>query len=1128
MKLNLKNHLILPKFTRRKYGLLLDYFTKTKYLQLMLFSRLLSLFTLLSICQVTFGQGTQLLRQPTLSDDAVVFIYANDLWKADKAGGAAIRLTSNEGSESAPHFSPDGSMIAFTAQYGGNSDVYVIPASGGSPKRLTWHPTNDRVEGWTPEGHIVFGSGREGHPTETFSLYQVSQEGGLPTPLNVTRAAYGEMSEDGRHIAYTPINSWDPEWRNYRGGQAMPIWIQNLQTGETTKTPRLDGERHLYPTWIGKKIYYLSERDYASNIWSYDTETQQEAQITFHKVFDVKSLDAHGGDIVYEQGGYLHILNPATKESTQLNIDVKGDMNFARERWEAVRPNQLSNANISPKGKRAIYEHRGEIITVPKKDGSARVLTNTSGIADRSPIWSPKGDQVAWFSDESGEYEMVIADQYGEIQKRLKIPSQTFYFKPDWSPDGKKIAFTDTHYAIWYVNLDTDTFKKVDSDGFAHPNRTCNPMWSPDSRYFVYVKQQRSHFKAAYIYDTKTSQVTQVTQGLADVVTPVFDQDGEHLYYLASTDYGLSSGWLDMSSYDPEVTRTLYVTLLQADGESPFLPKSDDEAKEEKADKAMDTDSDKKKKDKKGKEAEAKDKKEKNYKPIDFTGIMERVVAVPDISGDYFALERAPAGKALIISPDKTGVKATIYDFEKQKKEDWASKLNSIVSSYDGSHALYRIGNNWNISALKSKPKSDEDKIKIDLKIKIDPREEYHQIFREGWRYMRDFLYVDNVHGAPWDKVWSWYSPWINHVRHRSDLNYVVDIMSGEVAIGHSYVSGGDMPDLDRVRGGLLGADYEVNNGLYQIKKIYTGEMWNPNTTAPLHVPGIQVKEGDYISSINGVALKSKDNIHQAMEETAGKQVRLGIKSGPGAKESIVTVVPVASENGLRTVDWMEANRRRVDELSDGKLAYVYVPNTSGRGFENFNRYYFSQQDKKGVVIDERNNGGGSAADYMIDIMSRDVIGYFNSKTESRTPWTAPLAGIWGPKVMIINERAGSGGDLLPYMFSAKKLGPLVGTKTWGGLVGTWDTPRFIDGGRMVAPRGGFYDVDGNWSVEGEGIAPDIEVDMDPAKVLQGQDPQLEAAVQEALRMLQTKSFEMKPEPAAPVRSKRPAGWDKN
>ena len=428
---------------------------------------------------------------------------------------------------------------------------------------------------------------------------------------------------------------------------------------------------------------------------------------------------------------------------------------------------------------------------------------------------------------------------------------------------------------------------------------------------------------------------------------------------------------------------------------------------------------------------------------------------------------------------------------------------------------------------MSGKPNAKEDGITIDAKIKIDPQAEYHQIFKEGWRYMRDFLYVDNIHGAPWDKVWEWYSPWINDVRHRTDLNYVVDIMSGEVAIGHSYVSGGDMPDIDFVGGGLLGADYELSNGFYKIAKIYTGELWNPGITAPLSMPGLEVAEGDYITSINGLPLTAEDNIHTLMEASAGQSIRVGIKSDLNEEEQIIITKPVGNENRLRTNAWMEDNRRKVDKLSNGQLAYVWVPNTGGGGFTNFNRYYFSQQEKKGVIIDERNNGGGSAADYMIDIMSRDIVGYFNSKSESRRPWTTPIAGIWGPKVMIINERAGSGGDLLPYMFRAKNLGPLVGTKTWGGLVGTWDTPPFIDGGRMVAPRGGFYDVNGEWAVEGEGVAPDIEVDMDPELVLKGQDPQLEAAVTEALRLLEDNTFQMKPEPAAPIRSKRPAGWDK-
>lgn len=1070
------------------------------------------------------SQGTQLLRQPSLSAEKIVFVYANDLWVVDRSGGDAYRLTSNEGYESNPHFSNDGSMVAFSAQYGGNTDVYVVDANGGSPTRLTYHPGGDFVQGWTSDNKVLFRSGRESHPTETNSFYEIGLDESFPKALNVTRAAYGEMSKDGKYLAYTPITSWDPEWRNYRGGQAMPIWIQDITTGKLTMTPQKDDERHLDPVWLDGKVYYLSERDYLSNIWSYDINTAREKQITFHKVFDVKSIDAFGSDMIYEQGGFLHLIENGSAK--QLEINVRGDMNFAMERWENVRANRWQNFNLSPNGKRAILEHRGEIFSVPKKEGSYRNLTNSPGVADRSPIWSPKGDKIAWFTDESGEYELVIADQYGKELKRTKGPSSSFYFTPDWSADGEKIAFTDTHYNIWYYRITSSTFVKVDTDRYAHPNRSMNPVWSPDSRYLAYAKQQESHFKSIFVFDSMTKQVTQITDGLADITDPIFDPSGEYLYYLASTDYGLASGWLDMSSYDPSLTRTLYATLLYKDGKSPLLPKSDEEEKEEDDDTVKEAPSKKKKRSKRKDEEVADPKPAK--KAIDFNNIRNRVVPIPAVSGDYFGLAKGPKETIMVMSFDDNGLNVKKYSFEDDELGDYVSGVSRFVSSYDGSHALYLKGSSWNISSLKGKPNAKEDGIQSSLKIKVDPKEEYHQIFKEGWRYMRDFLYVDNLHGAPWDKVWEWYSPWIDHVRHRTDLNYVVDIMSGEVAIGHSYVSGGDMPDLDRVGVGLLGADYELVNGQYQIKKIYTGEHWNPNTRAPLAEIGLDIKVGDYISSVNGIPIDGSRNLYSYFQETNGKHISLGLKSSMASAERTVIVKPISNERGLRTVDWMEENRRKVDELSNGKLAYVWVPNTGGGGFTNFNRYYFSQQDKKGVIIDERNNGGGSAADYMIDVMSRELFGYFNSRANDKRPWTTPMAGIWGPKVMIINERAGSGGDLLPYMFRAKGIGPLIGTRTWGGLVGTWDTPPFIDGGRMVAPRGGFYDVDGKWAVEGDGVAPDIEVIMDPELVLQGIDPQLEAAVEEALRLLEQNTFELKPEPAAPIRSKRPAGWDNN
>ena len=1079
---------------------------------------------LVLLCTInSFAQGTQLLRQPTLHGDNVVFVYANDLWKASVNGGTAIRLTSDDGYESNPHFSNDGKMIAFTAQYDGNVDVFVMPADGGEPQRLTYHPEGDFVQGWTPDGNVLFRSSRESQPTMTSKFYTVSTDGGLPEALDIPRAAYGELSTDGKYLAYTPITGWDAEWRNYRGGQAMPIWVVDMKTKELIRTSQPTKERHLDPVWLNGLVYFMSERDYTMNIWSFNPSTKEEKQITFHKKFDVKSLDASQNNIVYEQGGYLHVYNPSTGKTNQLNIDVKADLNFYRTKWDDVSAKDLINPNVSPTGKRAIFEHRGEIFTVPKENGTWMNITNSPDVADRNPIWSPKGDKIAWFSDKGGEYQLMLADQNGQNAEAITLPNPTFYFQPDWSPDGKHIAYTDTHYNIWVLNLDTKKTTKVATDRYAHPNRSMNPVWSPDSKWIAFAKQKESHFKAIFAYHIDSKKTIQITDPIADAITPVWDASGKYIYTLASTNYGLVSGWLDMSNYDPaaNLTRHLYAVVLNAKDEAPNLPKNDMEEPGKKEDDTEDKKKDDKKKD---------DKKESKevVVTIDEDGIFDRAVVLDLPARNYVALLKGPKNIVFVAEaiPNEDGLKVHSFNVEKEEKTDYANGVTQMVASDDRNSILLFQKGSWVLSNTAAPPKPDKDNLKTNLKIKLDPKAEAHQIFREGWRYMRDFLYVDNVHGAPWDEVYKWYAPWIDHVRHRTDLNYVVDIMSGEVAIGHSYVSGGDFPDVDRVPVGLLGCDIVLENGHYKITKIYNGERWNPDIEAPLGKPGINVKEGDYILAINGKTLSAKVNPYSLLEQTANREINITVNSKPSMTDArTVLVKPVSNERGLRGIEWIESNRRKVDELSNGKLAYVYVPNTGGGGFTSFNRYYFAQQDKKGAIIDERNNGGGSAADYMIDIMSRELFGYFNSKAGDNRPWTTPMAGIWGPKVMLINERAGSGGDLLPYMFKMKNIGPLIGTRTWGGLVGTWDTPRFIDNGRMVAPRGGFYDVNGEWAVEGEGVAPDIEVIQEPRLTTKGIDPQLERAVAEAMKLLETNEFELQPEPKAPVRWKRPAGY---
>lgn len=1063
-------------------------------------------FLLMMIGQFSFAQGTRLLRQPSVAQNSIVFVYANDLWLVDRNGGDAKRLTTNSGGETNPHFSPDGKMIAFTGQYDGNGDVYVIPSTGGEPERLTYHPGNDIVTGWTPDGKVLFTSTRKGTPTKESHFYTVATDGGMPEELPIPRAVEGEISDDGKMIAYQQISFWDPEWRNHRGGQAKPIWIVDLKTFELKETPRTDGERHTSPVWLDGVVYFLSERDFANNIWSFNPKTNDLKQVTFHSDFDVKNIDAGGGMIVYEQGSYLHLLDPKTGSAKQLTINVAGDMNWGRPRWVDAAANRMQNPAISPTGQRAVFEFRGEIITVPKEEGDWRNISNNSATADRSPVWSPDGSKIAYFSDGSGEYTLMVTDQEGmTAPKSIALPNPTFYFKPVWSPNGKFIAYTDTDYNMWYVDVESGQAKKVDTELYAHPDRTLNPIWSPDSKWIAYVKLQENQFKAVKVYNLESSKSTQLTDGMADAITPAWDANGKYLYFLASTDFGLNTGWLDMSSYNVPTTRALYVAILSKDDPSPFLPQSDEEVL-----------GDKKKEEAKG---------EVSVK-IDFDGIANRILAIDIPLRNYTQLIEGPEGHVFYVeSVPNEGNKLHRYSLKERKGIEYLSNFSSGVTSNDKKTMLYQSGSTWGMIATTGPAKKVGDgRLNLNgIRVKVDPRLEAKQILKEGWRYMRDFLYVDNVHGAPWDDVWKWYSPWVEHVRHRSDLNYIVDIISGEVAVGHSYVSGGDYPDLENDRVGLLGADVVKDKNGFRIAKIYNGESWNPNLQAPLAVPGIDVRENDYILQVDGKDVSTSDNFFSHFVGTANRQVKLLVNDKPKTEGArLITVQTITNENGLRNLYWIEGNRKKVDELSDGKLAYVYVPNTGNPGYTSFNRYYFSQQHKKGAVIDERNNGGGSAADYMIDVMNRTLLGYFNSRVEGNRPFTTPGAGIWGPKVMIINGRAGSGGDLLPYMFKKMKLGTLVGTLTWGGLVGTWDTPLFIDNGRMVAPRGGFFDTDGNWAVEGDGVAPDITVEQLPKLVIDGKDPQLEAAVKEALRLLKTEEVVLKPEPAAPIRWKRP------
>ncbi|HTS74687.1 MAG TPA: PDZ domain-containing protein [Bryobacteraceae bacterium] len=1106
------------------------------------------------------GPGTRLLRMPTVSATQIAFAYANNIWVVDRSGGVARRLTSFQGQTGDPHFSPDGKWIAFSSSYGGNEDVYVIPAEGGEPRRLTWHPGADTAQGWTPDGKsVLFASARASWaPNAVPRFWTVPMEGGLVEPLPLPRGYQGKISPDGTHIAYRMNTSWDEERRNYRGGQNRPIWIVDLKTFDLVSPPWTDS-KDMEPAWVGNMVYFISDRDSVANIWSYDYKTKKLAQVTHFTDFDVKTLDSGAGVIVFEQAGYIHELDPKTGRTHIVNITATGDFPWMLPHWEDVT-SRMDTLALSPTGARVLVEARGEIFTIPAEKGDVRDLTRSSGSAERDPAWSPDGKYVSYFSDKSGEYQLIVESQDGITPPRaISLPHPTHYYMPEWSPDSKKLVYTDTNLKVWVLDIASGQAKIIGEDPWMVPTRTENPVWSPDSKWVAYATHLKSMYHAIVVVNVDTGESHQVTDGLADAVWPAWDESGKYLWFLASTDFGLRSAWLDMTSYDHEENFGLYFAILKKGQPSPLLPESDEDkgvgngpaASGGRAGRGG-----------RGAQAAEEDQAPAPRGPrtpvnvqIDFDNIQQRIVAVSAVpEHQYSQLRAGVAGTVYYLEASASanggggrggaggGSSLQRFRISDRRASTFVSGVAAYAVSADGHKLVYRTAGGgaggrggrgggeaaapslFLVDADRQPPQAGAGRLNALLRMYLDPREEFKQIFYEGWRNQRDYLYVPNMHGANWPLMKEMYGQLLPYVNHRADLNYLIDMMGSEIAIGHSFVRGGDIPAARDVQpGGLLGADFEIDNSRYKITRIYDDESWNPDLRAPLAAPGVNASVGDYILAINGEELRAPDNIYRLLDGTANRQTVLTVNNRPsmdGARQ--VTVVPVANEQTLRTRAWVESNRRTVDKLSNGQLAYVYLPNTGQPGYSSFNRYYFAQQDKKGAIIDERYNGGGSAADYIIDVLQRQIDGYFNNVAGDRYPFTLPAAGIWGPKVMIINEMAGSGGDLMPWMFRHRKIGLLVGKRTWGGLVHTADTPLFIDGGSMIAPRGGFFTTEGKWAVENEGIAPDVDIENWPKDVIAGHDPQLERAVQEGMRMLQEHPpTRLTHEPAPPTWGKR-------
>ncbi|MGC1613706.1 MAG: PDZ domain-containing protein [Candidatus Acidiferrum sp.] len=1058
-----------------------------------------------------------LAQSPTMSETQVVFEYGGYLWSVPRGGGEARQLTTG-GHEARPKFSPDGKWIAFTGQYDGNVDAYVMPADGGEPKRLTWHPVADVVEGWTPDSKkVLISSPREAY-ADFDRLYTVPVEGGVPEALPMWRGEAASYSPDALRIAYVPNLKWQLAWKRYHGGQTTPVYLLRLSDLQLEKVPRakveLENSNDDDPVWIGDTVYFLSDRKGPVTIFAYDTKTKSVKQVLENSGLDLKSLSAGPDALVYEQFGGIYTFDPKAGKPSKVNIRIAGDSPATRPHYEKAA-DKIQNAAISPTGVRAVFEARGEILTVPAEKGDIRNLTRTTAVAERDPAWSPDGKSIAFFSDESGEYALHIVDQSGlGTVKKINLGNPPSYFySPTWSPDSKKIAYTDKRLNLWYVDVDKDTPVKVTSDRYEDPTSTISESWSPDSKWLTYAKFLENHMRTVFVYSLEAGKESQITDGTSDARYPVFDKNGKSLYFAASTDLGLSIGWLDLSSYQHPVLRSIYAVVLKKGDPSPVEPQSDEE-KAASDEKGKDAEKDKAKEaDKgsaKGKEGE---KKEEVKVTIDLDGIGQRIVAMPIKPANYVGIDVGKTGVLFLSEvPDvprlaePTLISVSKFDLSTRKTEPFLGGVSSFAVSANGEKTLYRQGPGrsapWFIAPTAVVPKPGDGALHLDaMEVYTDPRAEWSQMYHEVWRIERDFFYDPNHHGLNLAAAERKYAPYLKGAGGREDVNHLFNEMLGELTIGHMFIRGGDVPQPKRVKGGLLGADYKVENGRYRFARIFNGENWNPELRAPLTQPGVDVKVGDYLLEVNGREVRPPMDVYSYFENTAGTQIK--IKVGPnadGKDAREVTVVPLASEFELRNLAWEEDNRRKVDEMSGGKVAYVHVPDTANGGFTNFNRYYFAQVGKQAAVIDERYNHGGEIADYIIDLLKRPLRNC--DITREGGEFCSPLAQIYGPKTMIINEMSGSGGDALPWMFKQDKVGPLVGTRTWGGLVGIYNYPPLMDGGSVTAPRVAIFGLHGEWEVENHGIAPDIEVENDPASVAAGHDPQLERAVQETLEAL--------------------------
>ncbi|UCD25879.1 MAG: PD40 domain-containing protein [Gemmatimonadota bacterium] len=1048
-----------------------------------------------------------------MSASHVAFVYAGDLWVSNRDGTGVRRLTTHPGNEANPRFSPDGQHIAFSGQYDGNTDVFLVPVSGGPPERLTWHPATDVVQDFTPDGSaVLFFSQRNSFTGRYAQLFTVSVAGGHAEQLPIPNAFKASYSADGGRIAYTPLYEPFTQWKNYRGGTQTRIWIYDVADHSVIEVPKPDaGSNDTDPMWVAGSVLFRSDRNGEFNLYSFDPATSEVTQITDYSEFPILSASSDGDGVIFEQAGYLHVMSPGS-EPDRLRIGVAADLIETRPRY-AQGSRFIRAADISPSGARAVFEFRGEIITVPAEKGDHRQLTSSSSSHERSPVWSPDGASIAYFSDEGGEYQLHIVPSDGKgTVRQIPVEGHGFYEDPVWSPDGSKIAYTDNSWSLYVLDLASGSSTLVASEPLYGPFKQISGAWSPDSRWIAYTLGSGTGFRQVYIYSVDDEESHPVTEGLGDVNEPVFDASGKYLYFFASTDAGPLRDWFAMSNNDMEISGTLYLAVLAKGVESPLKKESDEEVVSDETS-----------------EEEEEPEEDDAGTQIDFDGISQRIITMPVGNGYFTNLQPGPEGKLYYLrgdgwSPFAGGGPSSLrmYDLGEREEETLLDNAANYALSHDKKKVLVRSGSSWHIAAAGAKINPSQGRLSVnDMQVKIDPRQEWEQIFYEAWRINRDFFYDPSMHGADWPAMRDKYAQFLPDLATRADLNRVLQWMHSELAVGHHRVGGGDfLNQAQNIPGGLLGTDYEVDGDRYKFGKVYGGLNWNPELRSPLTEPGVDVAAGEYLIAVNGADLRHPENLYSRFENTAGKAVEITVsRNRDGSNPRTVTVVPIRSEAAIRNRDWVEGNMRKVHEATDGRVAYVYVPNTTTAGHTYFKRYFFPQADKEAIIVDERFNGGGQAADYYIDLMRRPYTSHWAMRygDDLKMP-----TAIHGPKVLLIDETAGSGGDLFPWMFRKFELGTLIGKRTWGGLVGVLGFPVLLDGGSITAPNVAIWTDEGGFVVENVGVPPDIEVEQWPADVIAGHDPQLERAIQEILRQLEANPQRQPQRPPFPVRVRRP------